>query len=75
MSKKKDDKASAQMDDFISQAEAARIRGVSRAAIQDLIRRERIQSIKLAGRVLVYRSEITNYQKGSPGRPKRSGEG
>jgi Helix-turn-helix domain len=55
------------MSDLISQAEAARIRGVSRAAIRDLIRRGRLRSFNLAGRELVYRSEIESFEKETPG--------
>lgn len=55
------------MSDLISQAEAARIRGVSRAAIRDLIRRGRLRSFNLAGRELVYRSEIEIFEKDKPG--------
>jgi Helix-turn-helix domain len=55
------------MSDLISQAEAARIRGVSRAAIRDLIRRGRLRSFNLAGRELVYRSEIELFEKETPG--------
>ena len=55
------------MSDLISQAEAARIRGVSRAAIRDLIRRDRLRSFNLAGRELVYRSEIESFEKETPG--------
>lgn len=58
------------MSDLISQAEAARIRGVSRAAIRDLIRRGRLRSFNLAGRELVYRSEIESFEKVPPG-PKK----
>ena len=59
------------MADLISQAEAARLRGVTRAAIQDLVRRGRIRSVNVGGRALVYRSEITNYEQGEPGRPRK----
>lgn len=57
-----------QINDLISQAEAARIRGVSRAAISDLIRRGKIKSVLVADRQLVSRTEIENYQKGIAGR-------
>jgi excisionase family DNA binding protein len=53
--------------DLISQAEAARIRGVTRAAIRDLIRRQRLRSIEVGGRELVYRSEVEAFQKDKPG--------
>lgn len=65
LSKEADD-----MSDLISQAEAARLRNVTRAAIQDLVRRGRIRSMTIGGRALVYRSEIENYEQGNPGRPK-----
>jgi len=71
MTKRKEEGA---MEDLISQAEAARIRGVSRAAIADLVERGRLQSIKIAGRVLVYRSDVENFesQQGWPkGKPRK----
>lgn len=58
------------VSDLISQTEAARLRGVTRAAIQDLVRRRRIRSVNVGGRALVYRSEIESYEKGEPGRPR-----
>lgn len=60
-----------EMGDLISQAEAARLRGVTRAAIQDLVRRGRIRSIDVGGRALVYRKEVICYVKGEAGRPKK----
>lgn len=71
MSKKKGEQELNNMADLISQAEAARLRGVTRAAIQDLIRRERIRAVNVGGRALVYRSEIVNYEQGEPGRPRK----
>ncbi len=58
------------VSDLISQAEAARIRGVTRAAIRDLIRRERLRSVAIGGRELVYRNEVEAFEKDKPG-PKR----
>ena len=55
------------MSDLISQAQAARIRGVTRAAILDLIRRERLRSVTVGGRQLVYRSEVEQFEKDKPG--------
>jgi excisionase family DNA binding protein len=60
------------VSDLISQTEAARLRGVTRAAIQDLVRRGRIRSVNVGGRALVYRSEIVNYEQGEPGRPRKN---
>ena len=55
------------ISDLISQAEAARIRGVTRAAIRDLIRRQRLRSVEIGGRELVYRSEVEAFEKEKPG--------
>jgi excisionase family DNA binding protein len=74
MSKKKAEQEPDEMADLISQAEAARLRGVTRAAIQDLVRRGRIRSVNVGGRALVYRSEVANYELGAPGRPRKSAE-
>lgn len=71
MIKKDSSKGANEMNDLISQAEAARLRGVTRAAVQDLVRRGRIRSVEVGGRALVYRSEIENYEQGEPGRPKK----
>lgn len=48
----------AKPEELISQAEAARIRGVSQQAISNLIRRGRLSSTLVAGRTLVLRSEV-----------------
>lgn len=64
---KKEKKVEDGMSDLISQAEAARIRGVTRAAIRDLIRRERLRSVAIGGRELVYRSEVKAFEKDKPG--------
>jgi excisionase family DNA binding protein len=74
MTMKKAEQDSGDMSDLISQAEAARIRGVTRAAIQDLVRRGRIRSVNVGGRALVSRSEIEKYKQGEPGRPRKDEE-
>jgi hypothetical protein len=48
-------------EDWISQAEAARIRGVSQQAISNLIRRGRLTAITVAGRIVVLRSEVESF--------------
>lgn len=53
---KKDDPA-----DWITQAEAARIRGVSQQAIANLVARGRLRSVLVAGRTFVYRSEVESF--------------
>lgn len=72
MNKKTAKKGAGGVADLISQAEAARLRGVTRAAIADLIKRGKLRSVEVAGRALVYRSEIVNYEQGEPGRPRKS---
>jgi hypothetical protein len=58
--------------ELISQAEAARIRGVSQQAIANLIRRGRLASTLVAGRPLVLRSEVEAFlPKPKLGRPQR----
>ncbi len=75
MMKKKTEKISEEkeqsyMGDLISQADAANLRGVTRAAIADLIRRGRLQTITVAGRPLLRRDDVLNYEPGSGGWPK-----
>jgi hypothetical protein len=57
---------------YISQAEAAGIRGVSKQAIADLIRRGRFTTVTIAGRRLVIRSEVEEFvAKPKLGRPPK----
>ena len=46
---------------YLSQAEAARRRGVSDQAIANLIRRGRLTTVEVAGRIVVLRSEIEGF--------------
>jgi predicted DNA-binding protein YlxM (UPF0122 family) len=70
--KEKVDMSGTQLDvnDLMSQAEAAEFRGVSRAAITDLVKRGRLRVVEMFGKKLVYRSEIESFQKESKGWPK-----
>jgi excisionase family DNA binding protein len=58
-------------EDWISQAEAARIRGVSQPAIVNLIRRGRLTTVNMAGRTVVLRSEVENFIARPKGVPPR----
>jgi excisionase family DNA binding protein len=59
--------------DWISQAEAARIRGVSQQAIVNLIRRGRLTTVNMAGRTVVLRSEVENFMaQPKGGRPPKN---
>ena len=56
----------------ISQAEAARIRGISQEAIADLIRRSRLTAVVVGGRTLLLRSEVEAFvAKPNLGRPSK----
>jgi excisionase family DNA binding protein len=73
MPERKSQSTGEDVNDLITIAEAARLRGVSRAAISELVRRGRLRSTEMFGRVLVYQSEIENFQKQKPG-PKTEAE-
>lgn len=56
---------------WISQAEAARIRGVSRQAIALLVKRGRFSVLKIGGRLLVRRKEVEEFTPEPAGRPPK----
>jgi excisionase family DNA binding protein len=58
-------------DDWISQVEAARIRGVSKQAIAKLIARNRLSAREIGGRKLVRRSEVEAFVPMPIGRPRK----
>lgn len=58
-------------DDWVSQADAARIRGVSRQAIARLIKKGRFRVLRIAGKTLLKRSDVRNYERERPGRPPK----
>jgi hypothetical protein len=58
------------MSDMITQVEAAEMRGVSRAAITDLVNRGRLRSVELFGKRLVFRSEVEAFEREYKGWPK-----
>jgi excisionase family DNA binding protein len=60
------------MEQFVTVNEAAKLRGVSRAAIHALIKRERLRSFEIFGRVLLYRREVEGFKKEKTG-PKTNG--
>lgn len=59
------------VDDWISQVEAARIRGVSKQAIAKLIHRNRLSAREIGGRMLVRRSEVEAFVPMPIGRPRK----
>lgn len=56
------------LGEWISQAEAARIRRTSRQAIARLIERERLATLEVAGRKLVRRSDVMAFDPLPAGR-------
>jgi excisionase family DNA binding protein len=63
------------LDDLITQAEAARLRGVSREAIYGLVARGKLSVVEIGGQKFVRRSEIESYTPEVGGRPRESGKG
>jgi excisionase family DNA binding protein len=55
-------------DEWISQAEAARIRGVSRQAIAELVKRQRLKTWRIGGRLLVRRKDTEQFTPQTAGR-------
>jgi excisionase family DNA binding protein len=73
---KKDKKDSGEdLEGLISISEAARVRSVSHAAIQDLIKREKLSSIEIGGRRFLRRDEVESFSPESVGRPPKSAPG
>ena len=59
------------LKDWISQAEAARIKGLSQERIRQLVQEGRLQSMEVAGRKLVRRSEVEVFVPKPEGRPSK----
>ncbi len=58
-------------DDWISMAEAGRLRGVSRQAIALLVKKGRLSALKIGGRPLVRRKEVEEFKPDPAGRPPK----
>ncbi|WP_396270788.1 helix-turn-helix domain-containing protein [Granulicella paludicola] len=56
---------------FLSQKEAADLRGVSKQAIAALVKRGRLSTVTIAGHKLVLRSEVEEFAALAPGRPPK----
>ena len=56
--------------EWISQAEAARLRNVSRQAIAKLVGNGRLRTLELGGRSFVSRADVLSFERNPPGRPK-----
>jgi excisionase family DNA binding protein len=60
-----------ELNEWISQAEAARLRGVSRQAIALLVKKGRLATIKVGGRLLVRRKDVEDFTPDPAGRPRK----
>ena len=52
---------------WISQAEAAKLRGVTRQSIAGLVRKGRFKTLSIGGKILLRRSEVEEFQPNPPG--------
>jgi len=59
-------------EDLISQAEAAQLRGVSRASINQLVARQRLRSVVVGGKPYLFRAEVLNFAPDKGGRPPQA---
>lgn len=58
--------------EWITQAEAARMRRVSRQAINKLLKDNRLTFVEFGGVVLVRKADVENFQPKNSGRPKKT---
>jgi excisionase family DNA binding protein len=58
-------------NEWVSQSEAARIRGVSPQAIGRLIQKGRFRTLLIGGKVLLNRREVQKYKPKKTGRPRK----
>jgi len=65
MKKKLEEQPVADGSALISQAKAAEMCGMTRAAIHDLVRRHRFRSVEVEGRELVFLKEVEAFEKES----------
>ena len=56
--------------EWITQAEAARVRNVSRQAIAKLVANARLRTLEIGGRTFVNRADVLTFEPNPPGRPK-----
>lgn len=58
-------------DDMITQADAARIRGVSHEAIRNLVQRGRLKAYRIGGKIFLSRKDVEAFEPDVGGRPKK----
>ena len=57
-------------DEWITQAEAARLRNVTRQAIAKLVNGGRLRTLTVGGRTFVSRADVVAFEPNPAGRPK-----
>ena len=62
--------AATALADWVSISEASRLRGVSRQAISKLVKLGRLASVNVAGRMLVHKKDVLEFERKPAGRPK-----
>ena len=60
--------------DWISQTEAARIRGTTRQAISKLVRKGRLRTVTFGGRKFVNLNDVENFEPKEAGRRKANSD-
>ncbi len=58
--------------EWVSQAEAARIRGVTRQAIARLIKKGRFRVLRIGGKLFLRREDVKAFRPEAPGRPRNA---
>ncbi len=58
------------LDDLITQKEAAKIRGVSPQSINYLVKRGKLKTVTIGDRKFLLRSEVEKFKPAPAGRPK-----
>ncbi len=58
-------------EQWISQAEAARLRGVSRQAISKLVMKKRLRTLDIGGTTFVFKDDVIRFVPKKGGRPRK----
>lgn len=59
------------LDDLITQKDAAKIRGVSPQSINYLVKRDKLKTVTIRDRKYLLKSEVKKFKPSPPGRPKK----
>jgi predicted XRE-type DNA-binding protein len=62
------------VSDLITQAEAARLRGVTRATISALVKKGRFKTFSIAGQQFLSRTQVVSFVPHVGGRPANHGK-